>query len=77
MVCVITWANSEEDITRLIDALAGISAAEGGKTTGRTGYRKASAVPQPAGDGKDTAQRHILRRERKPFPFAEAEGRIA
>lgn len=38
VVCVITWANSEEDITRLIDALAGISAAESGKTTGRTKF---------------------------------------
>ena len=38
VVCVITWANSEEDITRLIDALAGISAAESGKTAGRTKF---------------------------------------
>ena len=77
VVCVITWANSEEDITRLIDALAGISAAESGKTTGRTKfYRKAVAVPQPAGDGKDTARGIFLRR-RKPFRLQKRKDEIA
>ena len=42
VVCVITWANSEEDITRLIDALAGISAAGAGKRRGGRSLQKSS-----------------------------------
>lgn len=56
VVCVITWANSEEDITRLIDALAEFRQQRAGKRRADEVYRKAVAVPQPAGDGKDTAR---------------------
>ena len=76
VVCVITWANSEEDITRLIDALAGISAAESGKTTGRTKFTEKQWLFRSLPEMVKTP-REAYFAEKEAVPFAEAEGRIA
>ena len=76
VVCVITWANSEEDITRLIDALAGISAAESGKTAGRTKFTEKQWLFRSLPEMVKTP-REAYFAEKEAVPFAEAEGRIA
>ena len=76
VVCVITWANSEEDITRLIDALAGIAAADNGKTTGQTKFAEKQWLFRSLPEMVKTP-REAYFAEKEAVPFAEAEGRIA
>lgn len=75
VVCVITWANSEEDITRLTDALAGI-AAESEKTTGETAFEEKQWLFRSLPKMEKTP-REAYFAEKEAVLFAEAEGRIA
>lgn len=76
VVCVITWANSEEDIERLIHALAGIAAAESKKKTGRTKFEEKQwlfrSLPRMI-----KTPREAYFAEKEAIPFAKAEGRTA
>ena len=76
VVCVITWANSKEDITRLIHALAGIAAAENKKKTGQTKFEEKQWLFRSL-PGMAKTPREAYFAEKEAIPFAKAEGRIA
>lgn len=75
VVCVITWANSEEDITRLIEALREI-AAESEKAGEAAKFEEKqwlfSSFPK-----MEKTPREAYFAEKEAVPFAKAQGRIA